>query len=161
MSHVLLTRVLFSEVTRPPRQVGPFMTFTFWRARQYELMLSRTCDELTNTRLICLAAGSGCVWTPRMAVVGSARPVPFTLPPLGGRSIRQQTHGCWKAEIRRGCVQGCLRHLEITIWGLHLIITKYPEHLLDKQTASKIRFLPSLWTFKDPVLCKIHVTDGL
>lgn len=33
------------------------MTFTFWRARQDELMLSRTCDELTNTRSIFLAAG--------------------------------------------------------------------------------------------------------
>lgn len=42
-----------------------------------------TCDELTNTRSICLAAGGGCVWRPRMAAVSSARPVPFTLPPAG------------------------------------------------------------------------------
>lgn len=124
-------------------------------------MLSGTCDELTNKRSICPAAGCGCVRRPRMPVVSSARPVPFTLPPPAERSIRQQTHGCREAEIHRGCVRGCFSHLEITSWGLHLIITKYPECLLDKtqQTASKTRFLPSFWTFKDPALGKIHFTS--
>lgn len=41
-----------------------------------------------------------------------------------------------------------------------LIISKYPENL-DKtqQTTSKTRFLPLFWTFKDPILCKIHFTN--